>query len=511
MKKINFFKRVVWLLMPLLTLFNISAWGAAKTVKYNVATYSSVSVDATINEKPDGSSATFANTYTSNKDQMTGGNNQTLTLSNYGEVAVVNLTLSMKSNSGSGAGVVKYSTDGGSTWTYIVGSWDSENSRESGVSFSNKAFGNGYSTTFKDVSFTAPIVTQSGKNLVIRIHSTENSIFCQSYQLTYTTEKYTLTYNTGSGTCGTSSEKQGTIGAALTLPSASPNSNCAAKGWSFVGWAKSSCTQTGIKPTLYAAGSSYIPLSDETLYAVYKIGGSYTIDFEGETSAYTDWTFTNMTSKQTDANVPSYGGSYIGTTGGKATASIETKTTVSPKSITFYVSKNTSNTKTSNWKVQTKTEAGDWTDRATQDATTMSQGNWVEVAQDLSSYSDVYVRIYYDGSTAVRTIDDVELSFATYNSNPDCTYDYFVDIMHDNETVEKQGSYSMPAALSDASKGDDYCDEKHYHFLGWVEEAYIKEDGTLDTEAVGYELYPAGDAGHTAANKTFYAIWGKEE
>jgi hypothetical protein len=65
--------------------------------------------------------------------------------------------------------------------------------------------------------------------------------------------------------------------------------------------------------------------------------------------------------------------------------------------------------------------------------------------------------------------------------------------------------------VSDASKGDDtYCDEKHYHFMGWVEEAYIKEDGTLDKDAAGYALYPAGHAGHTAANKTFYAIWAKE-
>ena len=491
-----------------LLLFGIgNAWGAAKTVKYNVATISSVTVDETINDKPDGSSATFSNTYTSTKEQMTGGNYQTLTLSSYGVVAVVNITLSMKSNSGSGAGIVKYSTDGGSTWTYIVGSWDSTNSRESGVSFASDAFGKGYSTSYKNVSFTAPFVTEGSKNLVIRVHSTENSIFCQSYQLTYTTEKYTLTYNSGSGTCGTSSEKQGSMGAVLTLPSASPNDDCAEDGWTFIGWAKSSCTETGEKPTLYAASSSYIPVQDETLYAVYKIGESYTIDFESASSAYTDWTFTNMTSKQ-DADITAHGGSYYGTTGGTSTASIETKSAISPKWIKFYVSKASGNTTESYWKVQTKTIDGDWTDRKSHDAKGMSKGTWQEVTQDLSSYSDVYVRIWYGSNTAVRTIDDLELSCVTYNSNPDCVYDWFIDIMHDNETIEKQGSYSMPSALSDASKGATYCDEKHYHFLGWVEESEINDDGTLKS---GYTLYPAGHSGHTAANTTYYAVWGEEK
>ena len=482
-----------------------NVWGAAKTVKYNVATISSVTVDATINEKPDGSSATFSNTYTSTKEQMTSGKYQTLTLSNYGEVAVLNVTLSMKSNSGSGAGIVKYSTDGGSTWTYLVGSWDSVNSRESGVSFASDAFAGAYSTYFGDVSFTAPILTESGKNLVIRIHSTENSIFCQSYQLTYTTEKYTLTYNAGSGTCGTASKKQDTMGEVLTLPNASPNDNCAEEGWSFIGWAKSSCTETGTKPTLFASGSSYLPLQSETLYAVYKIGESYTIDFESASSAYTDWTFTNMTSKK-DKDITAHGGSYYGTTGGTSTASIETKSAISPKWIKFYVSKASGNTTESYWKVQTKTIDGDWIDRKSHDAKGMSKGTWQEVTQDLSSYSDVYVRIWYGSNTAVRTIDDLELSCVTYNSNPDCTYDWFVDVMHDSDVDPQQGTYAMPSP-GDATPGSTYCDEKHYHFLGWVEDSDINDDGTLKD---GYTLYPAGHSGHTAANKTFYAVWGEE-
>ena len=47
------------------------------------------------------------------------------------------------------------------------------------------------------------------------------------------------------------------------------------------------------------------------------------VDFESATTAYTDWTFTNMTSQQTTITANS--GTYHGTTGGCATASIVTK------------------------------------------------------------------------------------------------------------------------------------------------------------------------------------------
>ena len=138
----------------------------------------------------------------------------------------------------------------------------------------------------------------------------------------------------------------------------------------------------------------------------------YSIDFESDPSTYSDWTFTNMSSKQT-GKIKAHGGSYYGTTGGKETASIVTKKTIkSPTSITFYVSKQSDNTTSSSWKIQVSSDSKTWTDVITQSATSMSKGVWVEVTQDLSSYSNVYVRIYYNGnnSTAVRCIDDITLS-----------------------------------------------------------------------------------------------------
>ena len=155
----------------------------------------------------------------------------------------------------------------------------------------------------------------------------------------------------------------------------------------------------------------------ETINLTQKAAGApadviETIDFESASSVYTSWTFTNMTSQQT-GSITAKGGTYYGTTGGKTTASITTKDAIAtPKSITFYVSKQSTNTTSSSWKIQVSSDKSTWTDVKTQSATSMSKGSWVEVTQDLSSYSNVYVRVYYTGTTAVRNIDDLSLTYS---------------------------------------------------------------------------------------------------
>ena len=155
----------------------------------------------------------------------------------------------------------------------------------------------------------------------------------------------------------------------------------------------------------------------ETITLTQKAAGAAddvieTIDFESVSTDYSFWTFTNMTSQQT-GSITANGGTYYGTTGGKTTASITTKSEIaSPKSITFYVSKQSNNTTSSSWKIQVSSDNATWTDVKTQSATTMSKGSWVKVTQDLSSYSNVYVRVYYTGSTAVRNIDDLSLTYS---------------------------------------------------------------------------------------------------
>lgn len=161
-----------------------------------------------------------------------------------------------------------------------------------------------------------------------------------------------------------------------------------------------------------AKAKGYAPSTSDAI--PYTLVGTVTntIDFESTTNTYTFWTFTNMTSQQTGA-ITAKGGTYYGTTGGKETASITSKKVIAkPKSITFYVSKQSDNSKSSSWKIQVSSDNTTWTDVKTQSATSMSKGSWVEVTQDLSSYSYVYVRVYYKGSTAVRNIDNLSLTYS---------------------------------------------------------------------------------------------------
>lgn len=172
-------------------------------------------------------------------------------------------------------------------------------------------------------------------------------------------------------------------------------------------------------------------------------GGTATIDFENESTSYTDWTFTNMTSKQT-GSINAHGGTYYGTTGGKSTASITTKEKIAfPEDIVFYVSKQSTNTNTSNWNVQVSDNGTDWNNiGAVQSATSMKKGEWVEVSRDLSEYKNVYVRIYYSGSTAIRNIDDVTLTYS--NSTDPSKKDPEISFAETNYTVNLGESFTAP-------------------------------------------------------------------
>ena len=140
----------------------------------------------------------------------------------------------------------------------------------------------------------------------------------------------------------------------------------------------------------------------------------YVIDFENEASSYNDWTFTNIISNYSNSGVSAHGDSYYGSTNSKATGSIQTKEKIAtPQSLTCYVSKQSTNTSSSTWHIQVSEDGSTWTDVETTSATDMTKGNWKEFTADLSSYTNVYVRIYYSGSTAIRLIDDLTLTTNT--------------------------------------------------------------------------------------------------
>ncbi len=149
--------------------------GASETVTYTLITKTTVSTTGTA---PAGSSATFSQTY-STLAMMTSGNSQTLSLSGYNGYKITNITLSMKSNQSSGAGKLSYSTDGGTNYTYIIGS------SSGGVAFNEDSWKGAWSTSFVDISKNVEIEPTSDSNFIIKIAATDNSLYCESYRLTY--------------------------------------------------------------------------------------------------------------------------------------------------------------------------------------------------------------------------------------------------------------------------------------------------------------------------------------
>ena len=140
--------------------------------------------------------------------------------------------------------------------------------------------------------------------------------------------------------------------------------------------------------------------------------GSLTMSFEDGAYPSSDWTVNKFTRNEASTNIEPHGGLYYGATTGAASAYLVTSNKVaSPISITFWISKTSTNTTSSNWKIQVSANGEDWTDVLTRSASDMSRGEWVKVTQSLSDYSDVYVRVYYSGSTAVRAIDDLVLFY----------------------------------------------------------------------------------------------------
>lgn len=90
---------------------------------------------------------------------------------------------------------------------------------------------------------------------------------------------YTVTFNAGTGTCGTSSLTEAAGLAGVTLPSATGIS-----GWDFAGWATAATGNTEVAPTLYTAGSTYHPTDNCTLYAVYKMTDGVAGEYKRATS-----------------------------------------------------------------------------------------------------------------------------------------------------------------------------------------------------------------------------------
>ena len=142
-----------------------------KTATYTISTASSVTSSGTV---PTGSSATYSQTY-STKGQITSGKNAILTLSGYDGKVITGITLNMKSNGSSGGG--SFTAVAGSTnLAYTSGGFNSWYDNEN------------YGTTWRDVNVSLindTHITGTGENITLTITGSTNSLYINSYTITY--------------------------------------------------------------------------------------------------------------------------------------------------------------------------------------------------------------------------------------------------------------------------------------------------------------------------------------
>lgn len=146
--------------------------GYAEEVTYTVTSTSAVSVSGIA---PAGSSATYKSTYNT-KFQLTSGNSMTLTLKGFAGNKITGIKMSMKSNTSKGAG--NFSATVGTTTISSI----------STANFNTANWAGKWSTSYIDVTpamSVADKVVGADEDVVIEIAATTNSLYCQSFTITY--------------------------------------------------------------------------------------------------------------------------------------------------------------------------------------------------------------------------------------------------------------------------------------------------------------------------------------
>ena len=199
--------------------FNVSFNGIEGVKRIATYTVTSTSAVSASGVAPSGSSATYSNTYDgNNKCQLTKDNSMTLTLSGYEGMIIKGLTLSMKSNSKSGAGYL--SVKAGTTELSSIGS------SGSGVDFNNASWHGRWSQSYVDVKPTLSnnaYTVKDGENIVIVIGATDNSLYCQSFTIEYAADPSFVGGSTGGGEPGGGEPGGGEPGGAKTTTLSNAN------------------------------------------------------------------------------------------------------------------------------------------------------------------------------------------------------------------------------------------------------------------------------------------------
>lgn len=163
-----------------------------------------------------------------------------------------------------------------SSYGFVIGT--STNPSIGGSGVTQHEVGTSYTTVNTSFSKNLTGLTAS-TTYYVRPYAINGNGTAYGTQTSFTTTalpKYTITYNAGTGTCGTSTWTQTSAGQSTTLPSASPSAGCSANDWKFAGWCTSSAgneDENTTSPGDILTGS-YTPTGNITLYAVYTKSGS---------------------------------------------------------------------------------------------------------------------------------------------------------------------------------------------------------------------------------------------
>lgn len=173
--------RTLSLALPLFVLWVSAPFLQAETVTYTIATKTSVTVEGTV---PEGSTAAYTQTY-SDMGKMTKDNSVTLTLTGYTDCIITGIVLNMHSNSSGGSGT--FSATAGTTSLAAIAT---------ATKFSSWYGNTAYTDSYKGITVELTNSTyriQEGEKVVIAIAATVNSLYIQSYTLTYSPSPITVT------------------------------------------------------------------------------------------------------------------------------------------------------------------------------------------------------------------------------------------------------------------------------------------------------------------------------
>ncbi len=189
----------------------------------------------------------YANT--GQKGDVTAGQVATLSLAHLDGIDIEQITVYVKSNKSSGAGVFTVTADGqmialkSGTFKEWTGSWDN--------------------TTYHPIDLLQSS-QKSVTELEITLTGTANSLHIERYEIQWTQAMpHTVTFMRGDRVYTTRTEPEGNGG--IYLPSVPDSAE-----WKFRGWSETEFWGTATLPELYPANAKCYPMEDCTLWAVFE-------------------------------------------------------------------------------------------------------------------------------------------------------------------------------------------------------------------------------------------------